>query len=813
MKLRGFLSWSKPNTAKNDTQLQESQAQEKADAAEPSTDLASVNAPLIVSPDFAKEIMSDLPDQSVKDITSDVNEMALRHVPRLSPKLSVSGKRKRQESDVVEGSSSPNKRITKENVANGNGDKLPATSTNDTIRHEGGSTRPSLEAVQVPPGKLGRRKKQVKQPEIAEHQVRKKSDDVFEYPPSLEEQVENSAEPPTAEAPANTQMAPRGRGRPPRAGAPATKKTTSMKKGQGGKAQNIHVEPGRRTLSEGCKSPETESQDGCGTPIEFSPHKAGPKPPPKASKAKRGDDQKERARSSRSTRFTAAANSPKDANSGADAKKMAPRASIRDNHSRAGAKKANRVRKDYVVVEVGQDPRNQAVRGKHEGEAEQEQEQESERGKDRDSQEFIDRDDGKSSRVDEGEDGLETNEESDSDTDDPIQADESEEKYEGEEELKLFDLDEAWKTVLNEGARSICGPKLPLNQTPKLLTKGIIKELIDKVREARDLYEQLSPFKGLGHDSLGVLNDELRESLDAIEDQIKTLSENNSADEDQKMIRDIFARAIPAMVFLLQSALVSRVYHANEPCNLETLNETVTGLKEIIRLQRMTILLCDKATHWKAKPVPTSKPIKEPTRRHIFPHLRDMRGVFSNVLMELDRKRKMKQNALDYRLRQKELAVFSEQARQQAVKKDEIWHRKIRASREREDQRRRNGKRTLRQIREDEARARMESGQGSGDFNGHIEAKTTWSDAEDLALYFQLEKGYSGRLTCTFMGTYLLRHCCSLIILAAAERYLNILNTPLLQNKLPEHIRERALYFKPTLLEERGVLEWISSIE
>ena len=56
-------------------------------------------------------------------------------------------------------------------------------------------------------------------------------------------------------------------------------------------------------------------------------------------------------------------------------------------------------------------------------------------------------------------------------------------------------------------------------------------------------------------------------------------------------------------------------------------------------------------------------------------------------------------------------------------------------------------------------------------------------------------------------------HCYSLITLAAAERYLNILNTPLLQNKLPEHIRERALYFKPTLLEERGTLEWISSIE
>ena len=52
----------------------------------------------------------------------------------------------------------------------------------------------------------------------------------------------------------------------------------------------------------------------------------------------------------------------------------------------------------------------------------------------------------------------------------------------------------------------------------------------------------------------------------------------------------------------------------------------------------------------------------------------------------------------------------------------------------------------------------------------------------------------------------------------ADERYLAILSTPLLQNKLPEHIRERALLHKPAL--EKVMLEhfdglppFITSIE
>ena len=681
MFIRRLLGLPKQDTGKVDTLLEEAQAQEEVDAAEPPTDLASVTKTLVVPPDYAKDIPSELPDQTAEEIVGDLNEMALRNVSKPPSEPSVSGKRKRQELDLVE---KPPTKVAKKSGATQQEETPPIMSRNGTTGHEDGPNRASLEAGEVASGKL-RRPKQMKRHMIKINPQWAPSGDEYDFPPSPGKQVEKPAPTPTIPT-TNPSVTPRRRGRP-RVGASATKKTISMEKGQGRKAQGMHVKPRRKRQAE-------------------------PKALPKAD-VNLADNKKEETGTSRTTRSTA-----------------------------------------------------------------------------------------KSTQTDDGDQGQAEDVEDYPDVED--RANEIGEEENEDEELELFGQDKAWKTVLN-GARSICDPELPLNQMPKRLTARI-KDLIYQVSEARSSYEQLLSFEGLGHGGLDGLNDDLTKSFDAIEDQIKKLSETNAAGKAAEIVKHLYTCAIPAMVFLLQSALASRVYHSDEPCTLESLNETVNGLSEIVRLQKMTILLCEKAINWNAKPDPS---IKSPTTRKILPCLRDMRRVFSNVLSEQYRQRKMKQNALDYKRRQKTLTESPQQAKQEAARKDMIWQIKIRESREQEDQNRRGEKRTLRQVREDEARARM----GSVGINGHVESKTIWSDAEDLALYFQLEKGYAGHLTCTFIQSHLLCQCCSLIRFAAAERYLNILNTPLLQNKLPEHIRDRALYFKPTLLEQRGTLEWISSIE
>ena len=518
-----------------------------------------------------------------------------------------------------------------------------------------------------------------------------------------------------------------------------------------------------------------------------------PKGQRKSSRIQSQKDHTEPAVLTRSTRSTIAANGHTDViptwNDAIDLSKKPER----------DARKAAKQRKS-----LHHRPRNQDVSAGYEEEELLEGE------KRRVPEEVIDSSGQTSIPMDQGDEGAEAEageENSDSDDSDEVIGNNEEDDEEEDEDkgLKVFGQDRAWKTIL-EGAKSVCGAKLPLNHMPKLLTMTI-KVLIHEVREARSFYEQL--LSGTDHDSLHGLNDQLKKSLNAVEDRIRSLSEKAAGNKCSEMIRDIYARAIPAVVFLLKSALRSRKYHSDEPCDLETLNETVKGLREIIRVQAMAVLLCEKATRWKAKPVPTRLPIVRPTTRKMFPCLRDTRKAFSKILLEQDRKRKMKQNSVDSAKRQKELLQSAQQAKLEAARKNAILYKRIGESMKQEDERRRNEKRTLKQFKEDEFLAGRQSRQVSG----HADLKTLWSTAEDIALYYQLEKGYAGGLTSTFEIRHQLSHRCSLTTLAAEERYSNILNTPLLQNKLPQHIRERALYFKPTLLEERGALEWISSIE
>lgn len=697
--LRMFFGPSKQDIGKNDNPVREAQVQGGVDA-ELSTDIASAPEVLMASPSHAIELMSDAPDQSAEEIASMVNDLVHRDILKPSPEPPVLGKRKRQQADEVEGP--PKKRVAKESESTRNGDAPPATSTNGITGHEGSSNRASSEAMHGTLGKLGRPPKQhiLQIPPVPEE-----SDEIWDFALSLEKQAENVA--PTPSTPTRTQpitdTTSRTRGRP--------RKTTPTREGQRRKVHDLQVKPGRKQLPEGAVNSDLKALEGNSQPTESSLQKSGPKARSKDPRADSEYDREERTQNFRSTRSTTALSRSKDVPS--KRKKSALRVGNAEKLAQAKAREASKAQDESGDVDVNPSLQSPAVEN--------------------------------STQTNEGEKGDAEFSEEDSDVEASIQADQSDEIEDGEEEMELFGQHEAWKIVL-DGTHSVCGPKLPHNHMPKFLTTRI-KELVCRVREARDLYDQLLPFKGLGHDTLDGLNDELREKLDAIEDQIKTLSEKTAASEAGKMIRDIFARAIPAMVFLLRSALASRVYHSDGPCDLKSLNEIVSGLREITRLQKMAILLCEKAKDWKAKPM-SSKPIKAPTTQKIFPRLRDMKEAFSKVLLEQDRKRKSKQNAVDYKLRRQERANFLQQANQEAARKDEIWHQRIRESREREDQARRNEKRTLQQIREDEARARM----GAAKTNGHIKSGTTWSDAEDLELYFELEKGYAGNMTCTFFN-------------------------------------------------------------
>ena len=712
--LRGLFGRSEQAIDNSSHQVQE----EVDDGHDVDTPLhqTTTDTPLIVSPDHAKDIISDLPDRSVEEAASIVNDLALGDVPQSPPKPTVLGRRKRQRSDTLD--AAPSKRIAMDGGANGSSHQTTTMATDHLAGNGGKSTDASSATGKIVPGKLPRPRKEPQKRHMAQtYPAVHRSADIWDPAPSPKKQAEKPASSPTATTNSpNTKANPRPRGRPPKKKTKDAKKQPSTKR----RSPDLRTRQGKSLVRAKAQKASDEGPGDVAGDFEASP----------------------------------------------------------------------RLQSQVVRKENEEEEGETAAEGR------------------RDREEAVVRNGQISHQLIEGADTAEAGEEG-SDFEDPTQSiDSDEDNDEVEEEVELFGQDEAWRNVL-EGARSVCGPKLLHNQMPKVFTKSI-KELIFNVKETRNLYEQVLVSSENDRGSLIEVNDHVKESLDNIEDQTRRLSEKTAGTKGPEMIRDIFARAIPAMVFLLRSAMVSRSYHSDEPCDLQTLNENVNGLREISRLLKVTTLLCEKATNWKAKPALTSRPIIRPTTRKIFPNLRSIREVFARKLADQERRRKARQNAVNSGQSWDELVRSSQHAKQEAGRLDEIELRKLRESREKEDEVRRKGKRTFRQWKEDTSGVERQPRQAD-DFP---RPNTEWSKEEELQLYIELEAGYMAELTSTLIkNSSAVCRWCSLITFTAQERYLNILNNPVLQNKLPDHIRKQALDFKPYLLDELGPLEWITSIE
>ena len=303
-------SWSKPATGKDDPQVQDSQVQKppvqgKADPAEPSADLDSVNRPPSILPNSARKITFDTPDRSVEVVACIVNNLALDGPSRSSSRPPISGKRKRHEAKAVD--ESTKKRVAKESRATGSGDEPPATSTNTVTGQEGRSNRASSETVKETPRKLPRpRQEQRKRHMTQTHRAVQKEADPFVFSPTPEQQVENPAASqttPTKNAPSSG-AAPRRRGRPRRVETSRTTEKTSSNKGQRKAKQNLPAKSRAGERIEGSASSVAESREGHQSPSESSAQKAHPK----ASRAKTGADSRAGARESKSIISTIATN-------------------------------------------------------------------------------------------------------------------------------------------------------------------------------------------------------------------------------------------------------------------------------------------------------------------------------------------------------------------------------------------------------------------------------------------------------------------------------------------------------------------------
>lgn len=235
------------------------------------------------------------------------------------------------------------------------------------------------------------------------------------------------------------------------------------------------------------------------------------------------------------------------------------------------------------------------------------------------------------------------------------------------EHLELLGQDRAWTQILN-GARKNCRPFTKCKK-PKHLTQTI-KTLTSSIVQVYDLYNDLALGNSLGQESSDEIQEELREKICDVKSQIQEVKESNTGKESSEMIRDIYAVAVPAMVFVLESAMTCRTSEGPQ-------TYTFAGLQEIVLLQELTLKLCEKTKIWEAKPH-TSRPIIRPVRSMIYPYLRDsMARTFALRLDELRVLEKRKQNALRYANSQEERFEGSQRERSRSQLKAERQWRNI----------------------------------------------------------------------------------------------------------------------------------------
>ncbi len=209
--------------------------------------------------------------------------------------------------------------------------------------------------------------------------------------------------------------------------------------------------------------------------------------------------------------------------------------------------------------------------------------------------------------------------------------------------LELFGRWRDWEIVL-DGAKSVGVSNLKgksVKEIPRLATNRI-KGLVDTIKDATSLYRQLDSQveTGMSDDDIQNTEERLANTNQEIFEEVEVLSEEDAGNEQSEVIQDIYAHAMPNLIYWLKAALSCRSDQYSQ-------EEDVISLQEVIRLQDLILDLCLKARQWKAKPV-TDRPITNSTAQKINPYLRDIKRAFQQELER--RERAVRQQSNDHAL-------------------------------------------------------------------------------------------------------------------------------------------------------------------
>ncbi|MCJ1282379.1 hypothetical protein MMC26_001702 [Xylographa opegraphella] len=348
--------------------------------------------------------------------------------------------------------------------------------------------------------------------------------------------------------------------------------------------------------------------------------------------------------------------------------------------------------------------------------------------------------------------------------------------------LEIFSADEKFKRVLQAArsvglkkGRSVSGERRVDHKIS--LLSAAIKRFLEKVKKVSLCCQQANSIEYTNTESQHNLRSRLRDYSLWLELAIEEIRSSNDATRNVGRIQDIYVHAIPQMVFLLKNTL-------NAQSRLYSAGEEIESLKHVLGVQGLVINLCEKVKSFsesadkKGQTLPIKKlPIKGATSRKILPYLRNIGDTIETELSEM---RDEKRRVADERALLK--SYQAREARLQTKREKNQMERERKQRQAADDVLRLSGGHVVDKFIRQHRQNPLE-----------LDQWTETQDRELLRLLWNLED------------------------LPAERRYLITLNSPLLQNKLPEHIRRRALILKPAIesnfvLSGLRIPEWVSSL-
>lgn len=245
--------------------------------------------------------------------------------------------------------------------------------------------------------------------------------------------------------------------------------------------------------------------------------------------------------------------------------------------------------------------------------------------------------------------------------------------------LALLGQADAWETILTEVRKNCPDQKLKgIGKKQAVHLTETVRNLSQVVKRARVQYTTLG--KAKSHENApSEAEKQTSQILLDIELKIKDIKKYDvSGDGTEKaryegaeIIRDIYLRGVPDMIYLLRAAID---YHFLEDRN----SYDTKGIQEIIRIQDMTLHLCRTAATWKQKPaVREDQRIVKHIKSVVFPKLRDdVRKAFAQEMQNLFVAERKRQNFEKRRAQLAQSAHSSQKKTELEAKQQvEVLHR------------------------------------------------------------------------------------------------------------------------------------------